>query len=83
MQKAIQLSEVNAPFIVGTRPIPKPNAGQLLIKIHAAALNPFDMVMQKYGAMVYAWPNVCGWDGSGVVEAVGEGVDRFNKGDKV
>jgi NADPH:quinone reductase-like Zn-dependent oxidoreductase len=33
--------------------------------------------------MVQKWPVVFGSDGAGVVDAVGEGVEKFKKGDEV
>jgi len=72
-------------FELGTRPIPTPGAGQLLIKILAAALNPVDVYIQKVGYIVdrYGFPAVPGSDGAGVVEEIGEGVQGWTVGDRV
>lgn len=83
MQKSLEVASVKAPFVLGTRPIPAPGHGQLLVKVLAAALNPLDAYMRAIGIFVSSWPLVSGWDGAGVVESVGEGVSGFVKGDKM
>lgn len=55
----------------------------MLVKILAVALNPFEVFMSAYGMFVREWPVVLGWDASGRVEEVGEGVVGFEKGDRV
>lgn len=56
-------------------PTHAPAAGQVNLRIHAAALNHRDVWIQqgKYAGIVF--PSILGSDGAGVVEAVGEGVD--------
>ncbi|EIM90574.1 GroES-like protein [Stereum hirsutum FP-91666 SS1] len=86
MQRAIQLTAPGAPFVLGTRPIPRPKSGELLVKILTTAINPCDLYMQARGypgPIPKPWPNVCGWDAAGVVEEIGEGVQGFVKGDRV
>lgn len=86
MQKAIQLTTPGTPFVLGTRPIPRPKSGELLVKILATAINPCDLYLQARGypgPIPKPWPNVCGWDAAGVVEEIGEGVQGFVKGDRV
>jgi NADPH:quinone reductase-like Zn-dependent oxidoreductase len=61
---------------------PKPEAGegQVLVRVHATTVNPFDCVARAgYVAAyyTYAFPHVLGLDVSGVVEAVGAGVTSF------
>lgn len=67
-------------------PRPVPGPGQLLVRVEAAAVNPIDVKLVN-GAMrdflPVEHPFVPGVDVSGVVEAVGEGVDRFTPGDAV
>lgn len=85
MQKALLLASVGAPFIINTRPVPKPGKGQMLVKIVATALNPLDGMMQATGHHVQPdhWPVICGWDASGLVEEIGEEVVGFKKSDRV
>jgi NADPH:quinone reductase-like Zn-dependent oxidoreductase len=67
-------------------PQPSPRAGELLVRVHAAGLNPVDY-KTRAGAMRvirrYPLPIVMGNELSGVIEAVGPGVIRFAKGDRV
>ena len=63
---------------------PKPSAGEVLVRIHAAGVNPYDTYMR---AGTYALkpklPYTPGSDGAGVVEAVGEGVKKVKRDDHV
>src|SRR6267378_4345433 len=76
-QQALILDSKQGTFVVGSREIPKPGAGELLVKIKAAALNPVDWKIQKYGIFVDSYPAVLGTDIAGDVVQVGEGVTRF------
>ncbi|TFY82413.1 hypothetical protein EWM64_g1605 [Hericium alpestre] len=82
-QKALLIPSKGAEFEVGTRSIPKPGPGEVLVKLHAAALNPLDNIMQKYGLFIESYPAVPGNDGAGTVEELGEGVIGLQKGDRV
>ena len=65
-------------------PTPKPAAGQVLVRVHAAGVNPYDTYMR---AGTYAikppLPYTPGSDAAGVIEAIGEGVKRVKSGDRV
>jgi len=67
-------------------PRPKPQAGEVLIRVHAAGVNPIDWKVRE-GHMKDFWPHkfplILGWDLSGVVEELGKGVSRFKIGDEV
>ncbi|WP_020415949.1 NADP-dependent oxidoreductase [Amycolatopsis sp. ATCC 39116] len=67
-------------------PRPEPGPGQVLVRVEAAALNPVDTALIT-GAMrdelPVTHPFVPGVDVSGIVEAVGPGVDRFRPGEAV
>ena len=70
------------------REVPRPVAGvgELLIRVHAAGLNPVDYKMRDGKMRVIArpeLPRVAGSELAGVVEAVGHGVTRFSEGDRV
>ncbi|TMR97940.1 NADP-dependent oxidoreductase [Nonomuraea basaltis] len=63
-----------------------PGPGQVLVRVQAAALNPFDvkLVTGELREMYpVRHPFVLGMDATGVVSAVGEGVSRFAVGDEV
>ncbi|WP_326718691.1 NADP-dependent oxidoreductase [Streptomyces sp. NBC_00243] len=62
---------------------PEPRANEILIKVHAAGVNPTDWKHRASGGFLGEPPFVLGWDVSGVVEAVGVGVARFKVGDEV
>jgi len=64
-------------------PVPEPGSSQVLVRVHAAGVNPTDW---KHRAGVISFrepPVVLGWDVSGVVERVGYGVTLFQPGDEV
>ncbi len=57
---------------------------QILVKLHAAGLNPIDYKLRGRGGFKpEKLPIVLGCDGAGVVEEIGEEVSRFKKGDEV
>jgi NADPH:quinone reductase-like Zn-dependent oxidoreductase len=65
---------------------PEPGPGELLVRLHAAGINPFDWKVADgvlKDAVPHAFPLVLGSDGAGVVEKVGPGVTRFRPGDRV
>ena len=66
-------------------PRPTPKAGEVLVRLRAAAINPFDWYMAE--GLISTWeitlPVTFGRDGAGIVEALGEGVNGFEVGDAV
>jgi NADPH:quinone reductase-like Zn-dependent oxidoreductase len=67
-------------------PVPEPAAGEVLVRMHAAGMNPFDWKVidgALEGVVDHPFPIVMGSDGAGVVERVGPGVDSFRPGDRV
>ncbi|KIK59146.1 hypothetical protein GYMLUDRAFT_86072 [Collybiopsis luxurians FD-317 M1] len=83
-QKALFLERIDGAFYEGTRPIPKPGPGELLVKVKAFALNPADWKIQKIDMQVMkSFPHVVGNDTAGDVEEIGGGVQGWNKGDRV
>lgn len=75
--KAIVVREFGAPEVLVAEEIPRPihRAGQVLIRLHVAGVNFADTERRRelYEAVELPW--VPGSEGSGVVEAVGAGVD--------
>ncbi|MCI0603146.1 NADPH:quinone reductase [bacterium] len=61
-----------------------PGPGEVLVRIHAAGVNPVDTYIRS-GAYARKpnLPYTPGSDGAGVVIAVGEKVERFQKGDRI
>jgi NADPH:quinone reductase-like Zn-dependent oxidoreductase len=66
---------------------PKPQAGEVLVRIFATALNPIDIKTRiGEGAANFTRvipPVILGWDLSGIVVSCGEGVDEWQPGDEV
>ena len=67
-------------------PRPIPGEGDVLIRVHATSVNPFDVAVRS-GYMAsyfnYSFPLILGTDVSGVIEEVGPGVTNFSPGDAV
>jgi NADPH:quinone reductase-like Zn-dependent oxidoreductase len=66
-----------------TLPTPQPGVGEVLVRVHAASVNPVDAMNRESGLIIGQAPFVLGWDVSGTVEAVGLGVTLFAPGDEV
>jgi len=65
-------------------PKPVPNDEQLLIKVDSVMLNPSDILFMKgLYALKHEFPYTPGWEGSGVVEAVGSKVSKDMVGKRV
>jgi NADPH:quinone reductase-like Zn-dependent oxidoreductase len=63
---------------------PEPGPVEVLVRVHAAGVNPTDWKARARGATLgSAGPFVPGYDVSGVVEAVGPGVRMYAPGDEV
>ena len=82
-QRALIIERHPGPFVVGTVPVYTPGPGQLLIKIHSAALNPADWKVHDSGFAIKRYPAILGLDRAGEVVQVGEGVSGFSVGDRV
>src|SRR5574341_1524025 len=91
--RAVHFTRYGGPEKLSLAELPKPEAkaGQVLVKVHAAALNAADwhilradpfLVRLAVGLFKPRY-NVLGCDLAGVVEAVGPGVTRFKAGDAV
>lgn len=84
--KAIQVHQFGGPEVLRLQeiPTPKPAAGQVLVRVHAAGVNPYDTYMRNGTyAIKPPLPYTPGSDAAGVIEAVGEGVTRFKAGARV
>ncbi len=88
--KQIAISQFGDPDVLVTQvsPIPKPQADEVLVKVHFAGVNPID-VKTRAGLGWAASENrdnlpwVPGYDISGQVVSVGEQAERFSVGDNV
>lgn len=84
--KAIRVHEFGAPEVLRVEevPDPTPGGGEVLVRVHAAGVNPVETYVRS-GAYANrpALPFTPGTDGGGVVESVGEGVTRVRVGERV
>ncbi len=62
---------------------PVPMGTEVLVRVNAAGVNPVDWKTRAGNGILRTLPFTPGWDVSGVVEAVGLGVTRFQPGDEV
>jgi len=71
---------------VGAQPKPAPAAGEVLVRMQAASVNPIDykQVLGELKPLIKpAFPLLLGSDGAGVVAELGDGVQAFDIGDEV
>ena len=73
--KAIVLNDKNEPFIWQEVEKPVPGAGEVLVKIKAAAFNHRDLWIHKGQYAGLRYPIILGSDGSGIVVELGDGVN--------
>lgn len=89
--QAIVMRERGGPEVLTleTVPVPMPAAGQVRIRIRAAAVNPVDWKIRERGARPGADPadapafRILGFDAAGTIDALGAGVQGFRPGDAV
>ncbi len=84
--RAVSQDVLGGPEVLHVTEIPRPAPGpsEVLVRVHAAGLNPTDWKHRALpGLFLPPPPFVLGWDVSGVVEAVGFGVTLFAPGDEV
>lgn len=82
--KAMVIQQYGGPeeLTLADLPIPQPESGEVRVKVHAVSINPVDYKRRQN------WPSqklpvVLGWDVSGLVDALGEGVTDLRVGDAV
>ncbi|EIW80792.1 GroES-like protein [Coniophora puteana RWD-64-598 SS2] len=83
-QTALLLPAERGEFQLGSKPVPSPKAGEVLVRNSASALNPIDWKVQTTGFLgPKEYPVVLGFEGAGFVEEVDKGVEGLRKGDRV
>ena len=82
--KAIRVHKYGGPeaLIYEDTAMPKPGAGEALVKIEAAGVNYID-IYQRAGLYPGKLPFTPGMEGAGIVEETGPGVTEVKKGDRV
>lgn len=80
--RAAQVQAVGGPFTMTEVPVPEPRAGQVRVKVHACGVCGGDAIPRNalFGTEL---PRVPGHEIAGVVDAVGDGVQRWQVGDRV
>jgi len=83
--KAIVLHRLGEPDVLCYEdvPDPQPGAGQVLIRLKAAALNRRDISLRKRSSTAGMLPLIPGSDGAGVIAALGQGVTAWAVGQAV
>ncbi len=83
--KAVRIHSFGGPEALCYEDVPSPEPGQeeVLVRVHAASVNPFDWKMREGMLGPLPMPKILGCDFSGVVEALGPGVTDFFVGQSV
>src|SRR6185436_10650399 len=84
--RAIVIREHGGPEVMRLEEVPDPipGPGEVLVRIHAAGVNPVDTYIRAGAHARKATPPYTpGFDGAGKVEAIGSGVESFAPGDRV
>jgi NADPH:quinone reductase-like Zn-dependent oxidoreductase len=84
--KAVVAKEKGGPEVVEMVeiPKPKPGAGEVLVRVAAAGVGPWDaLIREDQSVAPVKYPVVLGSDVAGTVEEVGAGVTAFRKGDAI
>ncbi|PHH90657.1 hypothetical protein CDD83_3020 [Cordyceps sp. RAO-2017] len=83
-QTAVFVTEIGKPVVRGSRPVPSPSNGQVLVKVTTTGLNALDALGRNYGLLIQeTLPAVLGADVAGVVAEVGPDVTTFKQGDRI
>lgn len=84
--KAMQMTAIGSPDVLGLNNIPEPEAapGQVKVRLRAAGVNPVDTKLRSRGLFFPdALPAILGCDGAGVVVETGSQVSYLSTGDEV
>src|SRR4051812_22938260 len=82
---AIRIHEFGGPEVLKLEPAPRPapGAGEMLVRVHAAGVNPIDWRIRAGPGFGAKLPYIPGFDMSGVVDELGPNVTKFKKGDEI
>lgn len=88
MPRAVKFDQYGGPDVLKVVQVDPPGAGpgQLVVRVKAAGINPGEAKIRQglmHDRFPATFPSGQGSDLAGVVEQVGEGVDRFQAGDEV
>lgn len=84
--RAIAIDAFGAPAHPHELPVPQPGGREILVRLYAAGVNPYDWKIRD-GALKDVLPHelplILGFGGAGIVEQVGSNVTEFHAGDEV
>jgi D-arabinose 1-dehydrogenase-like Zn-dependent alcohol dehydrogenase len=78
-----QITAPNGPFLIGTREVPIPGPGEVLVRVHACGVCHSDSFVKAAAFPGLALPRVPGHEVAGVVEKLGSGVRGWSTGERV
>lgn len=86
--RAIQFHDYGGPEVLRFEEVPTPTPGhdEVVVKVHATSVNPIDWKIRAgylAKARVLQFPYIPGWDVSGTIAAVGDGVTSWKNSDEV
>jgi NADPH:quinone reductase-like Zn-dependent oxidoreductase len=83
--KALVLDQPGPPrnWRITSVPDPAPEAGEVLVQVHAVGLNPADYKIAAWGNPAWRYPFIMGLDVAGTILALGEGVTGWQAGDRI
>ena len=81
--KAAQISKPGGDFEIVEREIPKPEAGQVRIKVQACGVCHSDVLTKEGAWPGIQYPRVPGHEVAGVVDEAGAGVTEWKQGQRV
>ena len=86
--KAVRIHQYGGPEVLAVEDaaLPVPAAAQVLVRVHAAGVNPADWKIRAglfKDFMPLQFPAILGFDFAGEIESVGPGVKDFTKGEQV
>jgi NADPH:quinone reductase-like Zn-dependent oxidoreductase len=88
LMKAVVMTAVGGPEVLQVKDVPlpragEPGAGEVLVRVKAAAVNPIDYKLRQTGAAGMGPGKILGVDVAGVVEKIGPGVTNLKPGERV
>ena len=84
--KAARVLQFGPPSVIENDDLPRPEpaAGQLLVRVKAAGVGPWDaLIREGKSGIEETLPLILGSELSGIVDSVGAGVSGFRQGDEV
>src|SRR3569833_1998298 len=83
--RAVGQDELGGPEVLKIVEVERPEPGpvEILVRVHAAGVNPTDWKARRTGGRFGSAKPTLGFDVSGVVAAVGPGVTLYEPGDEV